>query len=100
MWRYSPNYKNKWLQTICHYGLSHSANYTLSPKNVHFLFFLNISIKKSANFYNFWCTHIMDTFNNFSNFACLKFQLLCDMTIGYFRCMQFLRTAIKIRSDA
>jgi len=53
MWRYSPNYKNKWLQTICHYGLPHSANYTLSPKNVHFLFFFEYLNQKISQFLQF-----------------------------------------------
>jgi len=38
--------------------------------------------------------------NNFCNFAYLKFHLVGGVTIGYFRCIQFLRKAMEIKSDA
>jgi len=58
--------------------------------------FLEYFSQKSANFYNVWCTHMVDTVNSFCNFAFLKFQLSCGITIGYLRCIQFLRETMKI----
>jgi len=57
-----------------------------------FYFFEHFS-QKSANFTTF---HMVDTFNNFCNFAYLKFHLACDETSGYLKCIQSLREAMKI----
>jgi len=38
--------------------------------------------------------------NNFSNFAYLKFRLADSVTIGYLGCIQFLKKAMEIWSDA
>jgi len=76
-----------------------TIQHTLCPnKNVHVLFFEHFS-QKSANFCNFWCTYGKHA-NNLCNFAYLKFHLARVVTIGYFRCIQFLRKAMEIWSDA
>jgi len=90
----------------CHPGdgaYARKIEYSLCPnKNVHLSFFEYFS-QKSAIFYDFRCTHLIflnncqkltdfnKHTNSFCNFAYLKFHLACDVTIGYFRCIQFLK---------
>ena len=37
-----------------------------------------------------------DTFNSFCNFAFLKLQLSCGITINYLSCIQFLSETMEI----
>jgi len=66
-------------------------------KNVRFLCFEYFSLK-SATFYNVCCTHKVETFNSFCNCAHLKFScyIICGITIGYLRRIQFLRETVVI----
>jgi len=69
--------------------------YTVPVKTSTFFEYFS---QKSANFYNVWLTHMVDTFTvSAILFFFLKFQLSCGVTIGYLRCIQFLRETMKIR---
>ena len=54
--------------------------YTVSKKRPPIFLYFS---EKSANFYSVWCTHMVDTFNSLCNFAFVKFQFSCGITIGY-----------------
>ena len=58
-------------------------------------YFFDYFSQKSTNFYNFWCTHIAEIFNNFCNFAYVKFHLACGEAIMYLRCIQFSKKAME-----
>ena len=68
-------------------------------KNVRLLFF-NVSVRNQPIFITFGA-HIWQKHTNiFCNFAYLKIHLACVLTLGYFRCIQFLRKATEIWPDA
>jgi len=88
--RPAPAVLHRQASSVCR-SLYSSIRHCLCPnKYVHLVSFEYFG-EKSANFYNVWCTHMVDIFDSVCNFACLKFQLLCCTTVGYMRRSQFFR---------